>query len=79
VLQDLRLVQATGIGTIRLFSSRAFARTVLEVIRDNNLDLKVQLGAYPNPVPAPRPRPTTSPSSTPASRWPTSSPTSCWR
>lgn len=51
VLQDLRLVQATGIGTIRLFSSRAFARTLLEVIRDNNLDLKVQLGAYPNPIP----------------------------
>ncbi len=50
VLQDLRLVQATGIGTIRLFSSRAFARTVLEVIRDNGLDLKVQLGAYPNPI-----------------------------
>lgn len=51
VLEDLRLVQATGIGTIRLFSSRAFARTVLEVIRDNRLDLKVQLGAYPNPIP----------------------------
>lgn len=51
VLQDLRLVQATGIGTIRLFSSRAFSRTVLEVIRDNQLDLKVQLGAYPNPIP----------------------------
>ena len=50
VLQDLRLVQATGIGSIRLFSSRAFARTVLEVIRDNGLDLKVQLGAYPNPI-----------------------------
>jgi exo-beta-1,3-glucanase (GH17 family) len=50
VLQDLRLVQATGIGTIRLFSSRAFAETVLQVIRDNNLDLKVQLGAFPNPV-----------------------------
>jgi exo-beta-1,3-glucanase (GH17 family) len=50
VLQDLRLIQATGIGSIRLFSSRAFARTVLEVIRDNNLDLKVQLGTYPNPI-----------------------------
>lgn len=50
VLQDLRLVQATGIGSIRLFSSRAFAETVLQVIRDNGLDLKVQLGAYPNPV-----------------------------
>jgi len=51
VLQDLRLIQAAGIGNIRLFSSRAFARTVLEVIRDNELDLKVQLGAYPNPIP----------------------------
>jgi exo-beta-1,3-glucanase (GH17 family) len=50
VLQDLRLIQATGIGTIRLFSSRAFAETVLKVIRDNGLDLKVQLGAYPTPV-----------------------------
>lgn len=53
VLQDLRLIQATGIGSIRLFSSRAFARTVLEVIRDNNLDLKVQLGTYPNPITGP--------------------------
>jgi exo-beta-1,3-glucanase (GH17 family) len=53
VLQDLRLIQATGIGSIRLFSSRAFARTVLEVIRDNNLDLVVQLGTYPNPVTGP--------------------------
>jgi len=50
VLQDLRLVRATGIGTIRVFSSIAFAETVLTVIRDNNLDLKVMLGAYPNPV-----------------------------
>ncbi|MCE2658493.1 MAG: glycosyl hydrolase family 17 protein [Rubrivivax sp.] len=46
VLEDLRLVKATGIGTIRLFSSRAFAETVLKVIRDNNLDLKVQLGIW---------------------------------
>lgn len=53
VLQDLRLIQATGIGSIRLFSSRAFARTVLEVIRDNGLDLKVQLGTYPNPITGP--------------------------
>ena len=50
VLQDLRLIRATGIGTIRLFSSSIFAETVLTVIRDNNLDLKVMLGAYPNPV-----------------------------
>ena len=53
VLEDLRLIQATGIGTIRLFSSRAFAETVLKVIRDNNLDLKVQLGAFPNPASTP--------------------------
>lgn len=50
VLQDLRLIKATGIGTIRLFSSRLFAETVLQVIRDNDLDLQVMLGAYPNPV-----------------------------
>ncbi len=50
VLQDLQLIRAAGIGMIRLFSSRAFAQTVLDVIRDNGLDLKVMLGAYPNPV-----------------------------
>ena len=50
VLEDLRLIQSSGIGTIRLFSSRIFSQTVLQVIRDNRLDLKVQLGAYPNPV-----------------------------
>jgi exo-beta-1,3-glucanase (GH17 family) len=49
VLQDLRLIQATGIGTIRLFTSRIFSETVLQVIRDNNLDLKVQLGSFPLP------------------------------
>ena len=53
VLQDLRLVQATGIGTIRLFTSSIFSRTVRDVIRDNGLDLKVQLGAYPNPINSP--------------------------
>jgi exo-beta-1,3-glucanase (GH17 family) len=50
VLQDLQLVRATGMGTIRLFSTRAFSQTVLEVIRDNRLDLKVQLGIWINPV-----------------------------
>ncbi len=49
VLQDLRLIQATGIGTIRLFTSRIFSETVLQVIRDNNLDIKVQLGSFPVP------------------------------
>jgi exo-beta-1,3-glucanase (GH17 family) len=50
VLQDLRLLQAAGFGTIRLFTSSIFSDTVLQVIRDNSLDLKVYLGAYPNPV-----------------------------
>ena len=46
VLQDLRLVEASGIGLIRLFSSRSFGETVLSTIRSNNLDLKVMLGSY---------------------------------
>ncbi|MCE2914798.1 MAG: glycosyl hydrolase family 17 protein [Rubrivivax sp.] len=46
VLQDLRLIQAAGIGNIRLFTSRIFSETVLTVIRDNNLDLKVHLGSF---------------------------------
>ncbi len=53
VLQDLRLVQGAGVGVIRLFSSNRFGETVLSVIRNNGLDLKVQLGAYVfNPVDA---------------------------
>lgn len=51
VLQDLRLVQGAGVGVIRLFSSARFGETVLRVIRENGLDLKMQLGAYVyNPV-----------------------------
>lgn len=53
VLQDLRLIQATGIGTIRLFTSKIFSETVLRVIRDNGLDLKVQLGSYMVPPTSP--------------------------
>ncbi|MCP5270423.1 MAG: hypothetical protein H6932_04250 [Burkholderiaceae bacterium] len=51
VLQDLRLVQGAGVGVIRLFSSARFGELVLRVIRENGLDLKMQLGAYVyNPV-----------------------------
>ena len=50
VRQDLLLIRAAGIGMVRLFSSRAFAQTVLTVIRDDNLDIRVMLGAYVNPV-----------------------------
>jgi exo-beta-1,3-glucanase (GH17 family) len=46
--QDLRLIEAAGIGMIRLFSSRAFGEKVLGTIRDKGLDLKVMLGAYVN-------------------------------
>ena len=47
VKQDLLLVRKAGFGAIRLFSSLRFGRTVLDVIRSNNIDLKVQLGCYP--------------------------------
>jgi exo-beta-1,3-glucanase (GH17 family) len=50
ILQDLQLIRGAGIGVIRLFSSRAFADQVLRLIRTNGIDLKMMLGAYPNPV-----------------------------
>ncbi len=47
IQQDLDLVLAAGFRLIRLFdSSDKVARQTLEVIRDNKLNLKVQLGAY---------------------------------
>ena len=50
ILQDLQLIRGAGIGVIRLFSSRAFGDQVLRLIRANAIDLKMMLGAYPNPV-----------------------------
>ena len=48
--QDLRLVVRAGFGLIRLFSSDDMvARQTLEVIRDQALDLKVQLGIWIGP------------------------------
>lgn len=45
--QDLRLLTQAGIGLIRLFdSSDVVAKQVLEVIRDQGLDLKVMLGIW---------------------------------
>jgi exo-beta-1,3-glucanase (GH17 family) len=52
VKQDLELIRKAGFGAIRLFSARRFGQTVLDVIRDNALDLKVQLGCYPNSITA---------------------------
>ena len=45
--QDMDLLLAAGFRLIRLFdSSDKVARQTLEVIRDNRLNIKVQLGAY---------------------------------
>ncbi|MFO1341483.1 MAG: hypothetical protein U1F53_25240 [Burkholderiaceae bacterium] len=47
IRQDLDLLLAAGFRLIRLFdSSDKVARQTLEVIRDNGLNLKVQLGAF---------------------------------
>lgn len=47
IKQDLDLLLAAGFRAIRLFdSSDKVARQTLEVIRDHNLNLKVQLGAF---------------------------------
>jgi len=47
VLQDLQLLKQANFGLIRLFdSSDAVAKLTLQVIKDNNLDIKVHLGAY---------------------------------
>ena len=53
VIQDLRLIEAAGFGVIRLFSSNIFGDLVPNVIREERLNLKVQLGAYVN-NPAPK-------------------------
>lgn len=47
IKQDLDLLLAAGFRAIRLFdSSDKVARQTLEVIRDNNLNMKVQLGSF---------------------------------
>lgn len=47
IRQDLDLMLAAGFRLIRLFdSSDKVARQTLSVIRDHDLDMKVQLGAY---------------------------------
>lgn len=48
ITEDLRLIRQAGLGLIRLFdSSDMVAKQTLEVIRDEGIDLKVQLGMYP--------------------------------
>lgn len=47
IREDLHLLLAAGFRLIRLFdSSDKVARQTLEVIRDDNLNIKVQLGAF---------------------------------
>lgn len=47
IKQDLDLLLAAGFRLIRLFdSSDKVARQTLEVIRDNNLNIKMQLGSF---------------------------------
>lgn len=49
VLEDLKLLEQGNFRLIRLFdSSDQVAKRVLDVIDDNQLDIKVQLGAYVN-------------------------------
>ena len=44
--EDLELLEEEGFGLIRVFDSRTHGERTLEVIDENDLDLKVQLGAY---------------------------------
>jgi exo-beta-1,3-glucanase (GH17 family) len=46
MLEDLRLLEAAGFGLLRLYSSGAHGRGVVELIDAHGLDLKVQIGAY---------------------------------
>ena len=47
IRQDLDLMMAAGFRLIRLFdSSDKVARQTLQIIRDNNLNMKVQLGSF---------------------------------
>lgn len=51
ILEDLRLLNDAGFGLIRLFdASDMVAKQTLEVIRDNNLPIKVMLGMYVAPT-----------------------------
>lgn len=46
ILQDLNLLVTKGFGLIRLYDTSIHGKRTLKVISDNNLDLKVMLGAY---------------------------------
>jgi exo-beta-1,3-glucanase (GH17 family) len=46
ILDDLTLLRAAGFGLIRVYSSGPHGRAILEVIAQERLDFRVQLGAY---------------------------------
>lgn len=46
VLEDLRLLEQAGFGLLRVYSGGRHGRTVIEMIAQHSLDLKVKLGAY---------------------------------
>ncbi len=48
ILEDLRLLESEGFGLIRVFSSGRHGRTVVELIDEYDIDIKVQMGAYVN-------------------------------
>lgn len=46
ILEDLRLLEKAGFRLLRLYDSRENSRTVLELIREEKLLMKVMLGAW---------------------------------
>lgn len=46
VLEDLKLLEEAGFGLLRVYNSRGHGEQVIRVIEENNLDFKIQLGAY---------------------------------
>jgi len=46
ILEDLRLLEAAGFRFLRLYDSREHSRTVVELVREEKLPIKVMLGAW---------------------------------
>jgi len=46
ILEDLRLLEAAGFRFLRLYDSRENSRTVVELVREEKLPIKVMLGAW---------------------------------
>ncbi|QEN04418.1 hypothetical protein EW093_06810 [Thiospirochaeta perfilievii] len=46
ILEDLQMLESMGLTLIRLYDTSTHAERVLEVIKTNNLDMKVMLGVW---------------------------------